>query len=109
MAGFRWRGRRDAFARMVGFTLAVSVLAAGAAAARVARQLPRHRRLVPADRPGYVADAAPLAAHAHDLLARLDGKMAVAAHGSLLAMLSSQAPSYQGAVGRSCSAPLHLK
>ena len=24
MAGFRWRGRRDAFARVVGFTLAVS-------------------------------------------------------------------------------------
>ena len=50
-----------------------------------------------------------LAAHAHDVLALPDGKMLVPAHGRLLMMLSSQAPSYQGAVGRPSSGPLHLK
>ena len=79
------------------------------ALARVAPQLPRHRRLVPADLARYLADAAPLAAHAHDVLALPDGKMLAPAHGRLLMMLSSQAPSYQGAVGRPSSGPLHLK
>ena len=79
------------------------------ARARVARELPRDGRLVPAYRAGDLADALPLPEEAHDVLPLLDGKMSVAAHGSLLMMLSSQAPSYQDAVGRPFGRPLQLE
>lgn len=79
------------------------------ALARVAPQLPRDRRLVPSYLARHLADAAPLAAHAHDVLTLPDGKMLVPAHGRLLMMPSSQAPSYQGAMVRPSSGPLRLK
>ena len=57
MAGFRWRGRRDAFARVVGFTLAVSLGDDKLAAATIDR-LVHHGRLVEFNGPSRRMDAA---------------------------------------------------
>ena len=61
--------------------------------ARVAPQLPRHGRLVAPDLAGDPADPGALPAKAHDVLALLDGKMRVPAHGGHLRCCLSQAPS----------------